>query len=84
MNDRRKGRLKVISSKDGDVAGVSIKAFRLVDHGKDPASRIKVKDIVQEISTSYETVLCLVCNKLILWFKRFDIGRNNKLIVRVL
>ena len=74
MNDRRKSRLKIISSEDGDVAGVLVRAFGLKIHGKNPAGRIKVKDIVQEISTSYETILCFMCDKLILWLERFDVG----------
>ena len=84
MDNRQKGRLKIVSSEDGDVAGFFIMAFRIVNHGENPASRIEVKDIVQEISTSYETILCYMRDTLILWFERFDVGRNNKLIVRVL
>ena len=74
MNDRRKSRLKIISSEDGDVAGVLVTAFGLKNHVKNPAGRIEVKDIVQEISTAYETILCFMCNKLILWLERFDVG----------
>ena len=84
MDNRRKGRLKIVSSEDGDVAGVLVTAFGLKIHGKNSAGRIKVKDIVQEISTSYETILCFMCDKLILWLERFDVGRHNKLIVRIL
>ena len=74
MNDRRKSRLKIISSEDGDVAGVLIAAFRLEIHGKNSTGRIEVKDIVQEISTSYKTILCSVCDKLILWLETLDVS----------
>ena len=69
MDNRRKGRLKIVSSEDGDVAGVLVMAFRIVNHGENPASRIEVKDIVQEISTSYKPILRSMRDKLILWFK---------------
>ena len=72
MDNRRKGRLKIISSEDGDVAGVFVMAFRIVNHGENPASRIEVKDIVQEISTSYETILCFMCDKFILRLEILD------------
>ena len=74
VSDRGKSRLKIISSDYGDVAGGPTTALRLKNHGKNPASGIQVKDVVQEISTSYETILCFMCNKLILWLERFDVG----------
>ena len=72
VNNRRKSRLKIISSEDGDVAGVLVTAFGLKNHGKSPAGRIEVKDIAQEISgalpalqapSRYEEVSCWQCQR---------------------
>ena len=67
VNDRRKSRLKIISSDYGDVARVPTTALRLKNHGINPAGGIEVKDIVQEISTSYKTIVCSMRDELILW-----------------
>ena len=60
MDNRRKGRLKIVSSEDGDVAGVFVMAFRIVNRGENPASRINVQYVIQEIPTRHKTVLCFV------------------------
>ena len=59
MDNAWKGNLKIEGTKEGDVAGVKETlgdAPGLEDHGEDPASRIKVKDIFQEIAQTNEPI----------------------------
>ena len=82
-----KGSLKVEGTKKGDVAGVKETlgdAPGLEDHREDPASRIKIKDIFQEISHRNKPSLGMVGELTILWLQFSDIRTDNYLVVSVL
>ena len=71
------GRLKIIGSNDWDVRRVPVRALRMVNHGIDPASRIYIQEIVNEISSTNKPILALVSNKFILRLQRPHIGGHN-------
>jgi len=83
VNHRRKGSLEIKGTQNRNVARIEVITFRLVDHGKNPSSGIKVKSVVQEIPTRDKAILCFVGNKLILGLEGLNISGNNQLIIRV-
>ena len=84
VNHGWKSCFEIESSHDRNAARIVVFAFGFKHHRENPASRINVQYVIQEVPTRHKTVLCFARNDFVLRLKCFDIGTDNKLVVRIL